>query len=167
MNPLNFPIQQQICTEWCWASVAEAVCACYSDPDAPDQRGIVSLVNEDASGDCGCDQNSGLPCNEPKDLSFVLAKIRHRGAQLGRPEFIEITDEIDQGQPIVVQVELPESAAAGHAIAIYGYTDQGSVLIADPMHAGDKITVVFEDLLNGTSSTFHATWRAAFKTIPR
>jgi hypothetical protein len=167
MNPLIFPIQQQICSEWCWASVAAAVCACYQDPDAPDQRGVVSLVNGDDSGDCGCDQDSSLPCNQPKDLSFVLSKILHRGAKLGSPQFSDITDEIDQGQPIVVQVELSESAAAGHAIAIYGYTDQGCVLIADPMHAGDNISVAFADLVNGTSSTFHGTWRSAFKTIPR
>jgi hypothetical protein len=101
------------------------------------------------------------------DLSFVLAKIRHRGAQLVRPQFSDITNEIDQGQPIVVQVELSEPAASGHAIAIYSYTDQGSVLIADPMHANDKITVLLDDLVNGTSSTFHATWRTGFKTIPK
>jgi hypothetical protein len=97
----------------------------------------------------------------------VLSKILHRGAKLAGPQFSDITDEIDQGQPIVVQVDLSESAAAGHAIAIYGYTDQGCVLIADPMHAGDNISVAFDDLVNGTSSTFHGTWRTAFKTIPR
>lgn len=81
--------------------------------------------------------------------------------------FSQVTDAIDLGRPIVVQVVLSEPAASGHAIAIYGYTAQGSVLIADPMNAGNKITVGFDDLVNGSSSTFQATWQTAFLTIPK
>ena len=147
--------------------MAAAVCAYYQDDGAPDQRGVVSLVNNDDSGDCGCDHDASLPCNQPEDLSVVLAAVQHLGPELASPQFSDITGEIDLGQPVVVQVELSEAAASGHAIAIYGYTDQRTVYIADPMHAGDKITVVFDDLLKGTSSTFDATWRTAFKTIPK
>ena len=165
MNTLNFHIEQQICTEWCWAAVAAAVCACYNDSDAPDQRGVVSLVGGDP--DCDCQQNPSLPCNQPRDLSSVLATIGHEGEEVPNVLFSQVTNAIDLGRPIVVRVIFSESAASGHAIAIYGYTDQGGVLIADPMNAGDKITVGFDDLVNGSSSTFHGTWQTAFLTIPK
>jgi hypothetical protein len=167
MNPLKFPLQQQFCTEWCWAAVAAAVCACYKDDDAPDQRGVVSLVNQDDSGNCTCNTDSSLTCNQPHDLSVVLAAVNHLGDELEAPQFSDITAEIDRGHPIVVQVEFAEAAASGHAVAIYGYTTAGSVYIADPMHAEDTITATFDDLVCGTSSSYHGTWRTAFKTISR
>jgi len=167
MNPLNFPIQQQICDQWCWASVAAAVCACYNDLNAPDQRGVVNLVLGDGSGECDCQSDPALPCNQPQDLSWVLANIRHAGAQVTVLQFSQVVNEIDSGRPIVVQVTLSEPAASNHAVAIYGYTAQGCVRIADPMHAGDTITVSLSDFMSGSPTAFHGTWQTAYLTIPR
>ena len=82
-------------------------------------------------------------------------------------EFSDVTDEIDNARPIVVEVSLAELAASGHAIAIYGYSDDGILLIADPMRAGDTISVGFDDLVQGRDANYHATWQRAYKTLPR
>jgi hypothetical protein len=81
--------------------------------------------------------------------------------------FDQVKDEIDQGHPIVVRVTLDELAASGHAIAIYGYGDDGAVLIADPMHARDKISVPFAAFAAGGSvdlGGLHGTWQGAYLT---
>jgi Peptidase_C39 like family len=167
MNPLNFPIQQQLCDQWCWASVASAVCACYNDPNAPDQRGVVNLVLGNGSGDCDCQEDPTVTCNQPQDLSFVLANIQHAGAEVADLQFTQVMKEINRGRPIVVQVTLTEPATSNHAVAIYGYTAQGSVLLADPMHADDIITVSLNDFVSGSPTAFHGAFQTAFLTIPR
>ena len=68
MNPLNFTIEQQICSEWCWAAVASAVCKCYNDPDAPSQRDVVDIV---------LGAPSGSQCNCEEDLSFAPREFFH------------------------------------------------------------------------------------------
>lgn len=81
--------------------------------------------------------------------------------------FEEVKAEIDGGRPVVVQVTLEDPAASGHAIVIFGYTDDGMVSIGDPMHAGDRISVRFSDFVAGVQANLgdlHGTWQAAYRT---
>jgi hypothetical protein len=59
---------------------------------------------------------------------------------------------------------LDDPAASDHAIVIYGYSLDGKVFIADPMHADTTITMAFDDLVVGTGSQSHGKWQAAFRT---
>jgi hypothetical protein len=168
MPALNFPLPQQECTEWCWAAVGSAVTACYQDDPPLNQRQVVGKVLGGGASNCNCQQDPTLPCNRPQNLAFVLDRAnQHGGDSAASMEFSEVKDEIDQNRPIVVQVALAEPAASGHAIAIYGYGDDGTVLLADPMRAGDTISVAFEDLLRGSDANYHARWQKAYKTLPR
>ena len=66
-----------------------------------------------------------------------------------------------------MRVTLDELAASGHALAIYGYADDGTVLIADPMHANDKISVSFTAFAAGGQiglGGLHGTWQGAYLT---
>ncbi len=145
MNPLNFTIEQQICSEWCWAAVASAVCKCYNDPDAPSQRDVVDIVLGAPSGSqCNCEEAPSSPCNAPMSLPSVLDQVGHARA-----------------------VALDDPAASGHAISIYGYGNDRTVLLADPMHPDDKITVSFDDFVANRPTAFHGTWLAGFRTLPK
>jgi len=62
-------------------------------------------------------------------------------------------------RPVVVQVALDDPAASGHAISIYGYGNDRTVLLADPMHPDDKITVSFDDFVANRPTAF--SWHLA------
>jgi hypothetical protein len=170
MKTLNFEIELQQCTEWCWAAVAAGVCKCYGDISATRQCEVANLVlqlPEDSCSQCDCQQDPFAICNQPRNLALVLDTVRHdRGNPTdGLPTlaFSDIKSNIDNGRPIVVQVTLDDPAASGHAVAIYGYSDDGLVSIADPMHPDDHITISFADFVAGRE-TVHGTWKAAYLT---
>ena len=79
-------------------------------------------------------------------------------------DFSDIQTEIDGERPIAVSVLLHDAAATNHAIVIYGYQDDGTLNIADPMQPDSQITATLPELKGGTSSKFDATWKAAFRT---
>lgn len=167
---LDFSIELQQCTEWCWAAVTAAVCKCYGDSSGTEQCEVASLVLQlpsDSCDECDCDQDPSADCNQPRNLASVLNAVKHN---LGNPvnghstlKFDQVQSSINSGHPIVVQVTLDDPAASGHAVAIYGYSDDGLVSIADPMHPDDHITVDFDAFVNG-QETSHGAWQAAYLT---
>ncbi len=171
MKVLEFSIEQQLCSEWCWAAVTAAICSCYGDENAPDQRAVVDMIVGGGAGSgCGdCQKDPSLPCNTPWSVIAALAdsNVRHAGASSPFNQFSDVVTQIAKCRPIVVEVALEESAASIHAIVIYGYSDDGKVLIADPMRAGDKISVDFGQLRASNSPDYHATWQTAYRTLPK
>jgi hypothetical protein len=171
MNPLTFDIELQQCSEWCWAAVTAAVCKCYGDGTATRQCEVANLVLQlptDNCTDCDCEQDPFAICNQPQNLASVLDAVHHnRGNPIdGIPtlRFEDIKSDIDNGRPVVVEVTLDDPAASSHAVAIYGYTDEGMVSIADPMHPGDQISVRFTDFAAGGQTDLHGIWKAAYLT---
>jgi hypothetical protein len=174
MNPLNFSIHQQECSEWCWAAVTAAVGEFYQNSHCPRQQ--CKIVNQllkvpqDCCTECNCESDPFDACNQPRNLGVALAAYRHARDGINglrSLKFSEIQDEIESGHPITVSITLDDPAASGHAIAIYGYTADGKVLVADPMQAETLITVSYTDLLAGNTSELHGKWQAAFRTKSR
>jgi hypothetical protein len=171
MSVLNFSIELQQCSEWCWAAVTAAVCRCYGDQTPTQQCEVANLVlqlSTDNCTDCNCQQDPYAPCNQTQNLASVLDAVHH---DRGNPPdgiptlaFGDMKSDIDNGRPIVVEVRLDDPAASEHAVAIYGYTDDGIVSIADPMHPGDQISVRFADFVAGGQTDLHGTWKAAYRT---
>lgn len=167
---LDFSIEFQRCTEWCWAAVTAAVCKCYGDSFGTEQCEVASLVLELPSDDCeGCDcqQDPSTDCNQPRNLTSVLNAVKHNRGNPANGHstltFEQVQSNINSGHPIVVQVTLNDPAASGHAVAIYGYSDDGLVSVADPMHPDDHITVDFDTFVAG-QETSHGMWQAAYLT---
>jgi hypothetical protein len=159
-------MEQQQCTEWCWVASTLAVCRCFQDTDSPaSQVDLANLVLRPAGPRCGCTN-----CNQPVNLAVALDSVHHdRDGPEGiyTVKFESLKQEIDAGHPVVVRVRLNDPAASDHAIVIYGYTDDGIALIADPMHAGDLISVHFEDFVSGTPADLkdhHGEWQSAYRT---
>jgi hypothetical protein len=170
MKTLDFEIEQQKCSEWCWAAVTAAVCKCYGDPSPTEQCEVANLVLQlptDNCDDCDCQADPFAICNQPRNLASVLGTVGHNRGNppdgIASLSFEDVQSNIDNGRPIVVQVTLDDPAASGHAIAIYGYSDDGLVSIADPMHPNDRITVNFADFIGGDQKE-HGAWKAAYLT---
>jgi hypothetical protein len=171
MNPLSFSIDPQECSEWCWAAVTAAVGSFYQDAACPRQQcqlaNQVLQLSKDCCTDCDCKNDPFEACNQPRNLGLVLGKYRHGrdGTNgLASMKFSDIQSEINGGHPVAVSITLDDPAASGHAIVIFGYTEDGKVHVADPMQAGTAITVSFNDLLAGVASELHGRWQAAFRT---
>src|SRR5260370_30589231 len=80
MNPLNFQIELQKCSEWCWAAVTAAVCKCYGDGSPTRQCEVANLVLQlgiDNCTECDCQQNPSADCNHPRNLASVLDAVHH------------------------------------------------------------------------------------------
>lgn len=177
MSALNFTIEQQQCSEWCWAAVTAALCRCYGDDSPTRQCEVANMVLNlpiDSCTDCNCQEDQSALCNQGQNLATVLSTVRHnRGNPVdGHPklQFEDVMSEIDNGRPIVVRITLDDPAASDHAIAIYEYTDAGIVSIADPMHADSKITVDFAAFAGGGPidlGELHGTWQGAYLTKAR
>jgi hypothetical protein len=171
MSSLKFAIEQQQCSEWCWAAVTAAVCKCYGDATPTRQCEVANLVLPlpiDNCAECDCQQNPSADCNQPRNLAAVLDAVHHdRGNPkegISTLQFEDVKSDIDDGRPIVVEVTLDDPAASGHAVAIFAYTDEGMVSIADPMHPDDHISVRFDDFVAGGQTDLHGTWKAAYRT---
>ena len=174
-NPLEFHLEEQKSSEWCWAATAVAIGNFYQDPNcAQRQCQLVSQVlqlGKDCCEDCDCTPGSFEPCNQTQNLGFILDKIGHGrdGTDgLSSMEFSEIQAEIDSGHPICVSIEWNEAAAAGHAIVIYGYDEEKRLLfIADPKApAGTTITVLFDGFTYPEfGGPVRGSWKAAFRTL--
>ena len=171
MPALNFTIEQQQYTEWCWAAVAAAVCRCYGDSTPTRQCEVANLVLRlpfDNCSECNCEWDQSALCNQPRNLASVLDRVQHdRGnpidgiSSLG---FDEVREEINTGHPVVVRISLDEPAAGGHAIAIYRYADDHAVARRS-MHAKDKISVPFAAFAAGGKidlGGLHGTWQGAY-----
>ena len=167
-RPLSLTIQQQHCPEWCRAATTLAVCGCYGDARPATQEDLADLVlGLPAGTPCECRTNPAAACNQPRNLASVLTTVNDHGQDdpNGLPDlaFADLKGEIDAGRPVVVDVRFDAAGGAGHALVIYGYSDDGTVLVADPMNAGDRITVNFADFVAGRA-TSHGSWHAAFRT---
>ncbi len=173
-NPLAFQLDEQKCSEWCWASVTTGIGQFYRDPDCPQQQcQLVSNIlqlGKNCCEDCDCTPGSLEPCNQPQNLGFVLNRIGHgRDGTDGLPimEFSEIQQEIKDGHPIAVSIQWQEPAAPGHAIVIYGYTDDRNLIIADPKApTGSVITVAFDNFTYPeVGGSLLGSWKAGFRTL--
>jgi peptidase C39-like protein len=174
-NPLEFHLEEQECSEWCWAATAVAVGKFYHDPARPQQQcqfvSQVLQLGKNCCEECDCTPGSFEPCNQSQNLGFALDQIGHGrdGTDgLSTMQFSEIQDEINTGHPICVSIEWQEPAAPGHAIVIYGYDEVKKLLfIADPKApSGTPITIPFDDF---TYPEFggpgRGSWKAAFRTL--
>ena len=167
---LNFALQPQECTQWCWAAVTAAIGKFYGNSECPSEqcRMVSQVLNigRDCCTECDCKTDPFDPCNQPKNLGFVLNRYNHSldGTAGVSLSFSDIQGEIDNDHPVAVSVRLHDPAATSHAVVIFGYMDNGKLNIADPMQAGSQVTATLDELLSGKSSDLDGTWEAGFRT---
>jgi hypothetical protein len=141
MKKLNFAIQKQEQTEWCWAAVSASIRGFYSPGGALRQCEVVNqmLLRQDC-----CDNPSS--CNTQFNLKLTLEELRHlQQNDPGQPDFGRVVTEIDTGQPLAVKIRW--DGGGNHFVVVYGFTDDGKVHVADPMHPTDSVIVTFNNFV--------------------
>jgi hypothetical protein len=129
VHALSVPLIPQQTQVWCWAATSEMVCRFFGRP-----------VNQ-------CEILSGwlqAPCCIPNPFCVQAAPnlqiIQHTlsgfcgiASELrnGPLTLQEIRAEIDAGRPMILAYQ---GSFAGHVVVLYGYSDNGFVLIHDPYY---------------------------------
>lgn len=140
---LNFPLDRQQQTNWCWAAVTTALVE-YFDREPVSQCELVNKYYQ--RSDC-C--SPSMPCNKLESLEDVLSN-----ENLLENDDIENKFSLDTIKTILQgdvkrMVCIRVFNRIGHFIAISGY-DENFVFIQDPsLHSGDSKLVDYEALFNG------------------
>ena len=133
---LDFPMEFQEETNWCWAATAVSVAFFYSQQQRWTQCQL-------ASAELGqsCCENRG-PCNEPWYLDSALSRTGNFDRlQEGVITWQGIRNEMASGRVLCAFIRWHGNSEIGHFVAISGVERIGSnkkVCIDDPIY-GEKI----------------------------
>lgn len=130
---LDFSVQRQMHSNWCWVAVATSVAHYYNPQSRWTQCAVAN--RELGRKDC-CGKSS--KCNITGHLKDSLALVRHaeRHPELksvGRISFSRVQREIDAGRPLGVRTQWRGGAGA-HVLVVVGYHREFELLsLEDPL----------------------------------
>lgn len=140
---LNFAMQPQKQTQWCWAAVSASVATYYGSDDftqcdlatwAASTRGV-------ANANC-CKDGSSSDCNKPFTLDTALTHVGHLNAMTeGASTLPAVQGQIDGKHPLGVRVGW--TGGGGHFLVIDGYDTtvaDPKIALADPFY-GPSVVV--------------------------
>lgn len=144
---INFPIEKQLMSNWCWAAVTASVCRFYNGPPI-NQKQIVAKVK--AKPICATSPLIQF-CNDTANIDDALQSVGHLAQPFNQALSVQHTiNELAGGKPISCQLYLP-SLGGGHAVIIYGaFADTSNKLmlrVADPAD-GMLLVMPYQQLLN-------------------
>ena len=160
-NPLPFTIQQQECTEWCWASVVCSVAAFVNAQEQPDQCEVVdreAFSPNDPSPGC-CQSNNrcngsgaNKPCNRTGPIGFALQDYNLTQNPDGQvptaADFLTIKQQIDLCCVVVIELIDRVHPEVAHVMVVIGYSGEDILRIVDPAVAGARYSYSYAALLN-------------------
>lgn len=153
---LNFAMQQQDQTNWCWAAVAASVGRYYHEDTRWTQCGIAD--GELQRADC-CDGQGGGLCNVYGFLPSALYRVGCLKAwDVGKRALLaQLCAEIDGQRPLCARVQWQGGGA--HFVAIVGYLEGGQdsdlIAVEDPFWGPS-------DIAYDTFCTNYATQRGSW-----
>jgi Papain-like cysteine protease AvrRpt2 len=154
---LNFTMQNQRQTLWCWAATTVSVSA-YYDPQSEWTQ--CAMVNAEKGLATCCEDGSRVECDQANVLDAPLSRadvLDHK--QRGAVGYDVIRREIDAGRPLAFRVRW--SGGGGHFAVIEGYRSVGDKWIAveDPEPGYTAVDLSFStltgDMYRGTGSWTH------------
>ncbi|MEP2103767.1 MAG: papain-like cysteine protease family protein [Parasphingorhabdus sp.] len=138
-NSLNFIMQNQTQTQWCWAAVSTSISLFYQSGSTWRQCKVANKAW--SRTDCCGAGASGL-CNNPWYLDRALKLVEVFDRMTGASEsFVASKSEIDSGNPLCLRVGW--SNGGGHFLAIVGWrkTSNGNEYydVDDPIYGRQTI----------------------------
>jgi hypothetical protein len=139
---LNFKIQHQQQSEWCWAAVAASVQQFFvQDPNPTRRMTQCAVANMVLPGNPKC-CDGPEDCNKPAKLEDALTKIhKWRNTLEVALTFEEVQREIDRGRPVCAQITW--NSGGGHFVVVGGYRVLASgaqqLYIADPLNPSNLV----------------------------
>jgi hypothetical protein len=162
---LDFSVQHQLQTQWCWAAVSVSIVDFYESPTAWTQCKLVSS----ARGVNGCCENGASEeCNKPWYIDRALT---HLNAFVGVGEVPSsasdaallpagVEEDIAAQRPVGLAIAW--DGGGGHAIVLEGYrADRAMVAIEDPWEGASDMPVGLLHRYQGTGR-----WTHFFRTQP-
>jgi hypothetical protein len=147
---LNFIMQNQQQTNWCWAATSVSVSRFFNPNGTWTQ---CSLVNAELGRSDCCMQGASSNCNRAWYLDNALSRTGNlQSTSSGSASITEIAGQINANRPICVRIGW--SGGGGHFLAIDGYNSAISmVAVDDPWYgASDVVLSVFQTAYQGSGS---------------
>jgi hypothetical protein len=155
---LNFQMQHQQQTNWCWAAVSTSVALHYNPSSGWTQCTVAD--GELGRTDC-CGSGASTSCNVYGYLNTALSRVGHLDHMDGSvAPFQSVDREIDAGRPIGIRVAW--SGGGAHFLAIIGYLEdvKNYVSVDDPIYGKSDLNY---DTLK-TSYQGSGTWTHTYYT---
>jgi hypothetical protein len=154
---LQFTMQHQQQTQWCWAAVTSSVAAYYQNPGWSQCR----VVNDRLGQTACCVSGASPTCNRPWYLDQALDRVGELGNYIASPLTLgQLRSEIDAGHPVGVRIGW--SNGGGHFVAIGGYSGAEIVDVQDPWFGQSSVDYfVFRTNYQGSGR-----WTHSYRTRP-
>lgn len=151
---LDFAMQHQQQTNWCWAAVSTSVALFYDAASTWTQCAVAN--GELGRSDC-CGTGASGPCNVYGFLGSSLTRVGHLDHQSGASATLaDVQAEVDAGRPLCVRTAW--SGGGAHFLAIIGYRMLDDMLaVDDPWYgASDVDYTTFSSSYQGSGSWTHS-----------
>ncbi|SIO43845.1 Papain-like cysteine protease AvrRpt2 [Rhodovulum sp. ES.010] len=163
---LNFDMQLQTQSNWCWAATATSVSHFYWRFSSWTQCKVAGAELDRT--DC-CDLAVPAPCNVPWYLDRALSRTDNFVSYMsGQASFATIKAEIDAGKPVGARIGW--NGGGGHFMVIYGYGKVGTTEyldIDDPIYGKSHLTVAdFASNYQGSGTWTHTYFTKSYFKLP-
>lgn len=151
---LDFSMQAQQQTNWCWAAVSTSVALFYDPASTWTQCAVAN--GELGRNDC-CGTGASGPCNVYGFLGSSLNRVGHLASQTGSSStFATVRAEIDAGRPLGVRTAW--SGGGAHFLCIIGYRIYEQMLaVDDPWYGKSDVDyATFSSSYQGSGSWTHS-----------
>lgn len=157
---LDFNMQRQEQTMWCWDAATVSTAAYYNPATAWTQ---CTLANEELGrNDCCVGAGAVSPCNQGRWPDTALQRVRHLNQRLNNAlSSAQLGAEMAKSAPVVVNIAW--QGGGGHIAAVRGRSVSNGVdyvSVADPWYGDSDVTYeVFRNRYQG-----NGTWNVSYKT---
>jgi hypothetical protein len=156
---LDFWMQHQQQTNWCWAAVATSVSHFFNPASTWTQCAVAN--GELNRNDC-CGSGASGPCNVYGFLGSSLTRVGHHDhTTSGTATFAQVQAEVDGGRPLCARTAW--SGGGAHFLAIIGYRSLGQMLaVDDPWYGKSDVSyTTFLTSYQGSGSWTHSYYTTA------
>lgn len=157
---LNFQMQTQQQSNWCWAAVSTSVALYYDPASSWTQCSVAD--GELGRTDC-CGAGGANSCNVYGTLNTALSRVGHLDRVEGSvAPFQSVDNEVDAGRPLGIRVAW--SGGGAHFLAVIGYLEdaQNYVAVDDPIYGKSDLTYdTLKTSYQGSGSWTHSYYTKA------
>lgn len=159
---LDFTMQHQQQTQWCWAATSVSVAKHYRSWSGWTQ---CLMVNAEKGQTTCCTNGSSSACNQPHVLDAPLNRAEVLDHMVGGTlSYSDLQDEINAGRPVAWRIGW--GGGGGHFAVIEGHRVLGGqwVAVDDPWYGASDVPLA---TLTGGTYQGNGTWTHTYFTKPQ
>jgi Papain-like cysteine protease AvrRpt2 len=151
---LDFTVQKQEQTQWCWAAVSTSVARFYDGGSGWTQ---CQMAGQELNRSSCCEDGSTAECNQPWYLDRALSRAGTFAGMEAAPStgLDPVPGEIGAGRPVCARIAW--SGGGGHVVVIEGYRqDNTRIAVEDPWYGSSDVPMSsFRGSYQGSGSWTH------------